>query len=185
MWIEIGVVMSSTLILQLIVDGIAMGLIYVILTSGLVIIMSTARILFMAYGVFYTVGAYTVWYAVSQFGFPYFISLPIGVLGAAVLGMLTYTLLFQRLQNVEGGFLATLISSMGLQMFLSQGNVLVFGTAPRRLPGHTYHRSLGHLPGVEKTDLHSLRYLLTSKLLVNPAGCSTVVIEQPATFTAI
>ncbi len=123
-----------SLIGQLIFDGLAMGLVFVMLAAGMVIIMSVSRILFFAYGMLYTIGAYATWYAVDRLQLPYFVSLPIGVLGAGLLGMLSYILIFQRLQGKEGGFLATLIASMGLLMVLSQGSLLVFGTVPRSIP---------------------------------------------------
>jgi branched-chain amino acid transport system permease protein len=122
------------LIGQLVFDGLAMGLVFVILATGLVLITSVNKILFMAFGMFYTIGAYTTWYAVSLLQIPYFIALVVGVLGAGIIGVLCYVLIFQRLMHVEGGFLATLIASMGLLMVLSQGGILIFGTQPRSIP---------------------------------------------------
>ena len=125
---------SFTLMGQLIFDGLAMGLVYVILATGLVLISSVNRILFMAYGIFYAIGAYTTWYIMHTLNLPYFLSLILSVLGAGLLGMLCYLLIFQRLQRIQGGFLATLIASMGLMMVLSQGDLLTFGTEARNIP---------------------------------------------------
>jgi branched-subunit amino acid ABC-type transport system permease component len=89
----------------------------------------------MAYGAFYTIGAYTTWYfTVRLVNLPYFLALIIGLLCAGMIGMLSYILIFQRLQRMEGTFLATLIASMGLSMVLSQGGLLVYGTVPRSIP---------------------------------------------------
>jgi branched-chain amino acid transport system permease protein len=112
-----------------------MGLVFVILAAGLVIIASTSKILFMAYGAFYTIGAYTTWYAVHYLNLPYFLSLFIGVACSAIIAMLSYVLIFRRLKVAEGGgFLATLIGSMGLTMALNQGGLLIYGTVPRSIP---------------------------------------------------
>jgi branched-chain amino acid transport system permease protein len=119
---------------QLVFDGLATGLVFVILATGLVLIASVNKILFMAYGMFYTIGAYTTWYAVHNLSLPYFAGLVVGVIGSGILGILCYLLVFRRLQSLEGGFLATLIASMGLMMVLSQGNLLVFGTQQRSIP---------------------------------------------------
>jgi branched-chain amino acid transport system permease protein len=119
---------------QLIFDGFSMGLVFVILATGLVLIASVNKILFMAYGFFYTIGAYVTWYAIQMLDLPYFAALLIGVIGAGLIGILCYLLVFQRLQHVEGGFLATLISSMGLLMVLGQSGLLVFGTQARSIP---------------------------------------------------
>jgi branched-chain amino acid transport system permease protein len=119
---------------QLVFDGFAMGLVFVILATGLVLLASVNKIIFMAYGMFYTIGAYVTWYLVHYLSMPYFPALLIGVLGSGGIGALSYLLIFARLSTIEGGFLASLIASMGLQMALSQGGLLVFGTVPRSIP---------------------------------------------------
>jgi branched-chain amino acid transport system permease protein len=121
------------LIGQLIFDGLAMGLVFVVLATGLVLISSVNRILFMAYGVFYTIGAYATWWVMELWDLPYFVALVIGVLLAGIIGILSYVLIFRRLQRSEGGFLATLIASMGLSMVLTQGDLLIFGTTRRSI----------------------------------------------------
>lgn len=123
-----------SLIGQLFFDGLAMGLVFVILAAGMVMITSVSKILFMAYGMFYTMGAYAVWFCVRTLDLPYFISLPIGLLAAGAMGIICYLLIFKRLQYSEGGFLATLIASMGLLLILGQGGLLVYGTVPRSVP---------------------------------------------------
>jgi branched-chain amino acid transport system permease protein len=118
---------------QLVFDGLAMGLVFVVLATGLVLISSVNRILFMAYGVFYTIGAYATWWVMHIWSLPYAAALVLGVLLAAVIGILSYLLIFRRLQRSEGGFLATLIASMGLSMMLTQGDLLIFGTTRRSI----------------------------------------------------
>lgn len=125
---------SFTLMGQLMFDGLAMGLVFVTLATGLVLIASVNRILFMAYGVFYTIGAYTTWYIIDTWQLPYFAALILSVLASGLLGILCYLLIFQRIQNMEGGFLASLIASMGLSMVLSQGDLLVYGTVAQGIP---------------------------------------------------
>ncbi len=123
-----------SLIGQLVFDGLVTGLVFVVLAAGLVLITSVNKMLFMAYGMFYTIGAYSVWYAVDHIHLPYGISLFIALLIAGLLGILCYILIFNRLRSSEGGFLATLIASMGLNMVLNQGNLLAMGTLVRGIP---------------------------------------------------
>jgi len=122
------------LIGQLFVDGLAMGVVFVILAAGLVLITSVSRILFMAYGIFYTIGAFTTWYATVNMNINYFIALIGGVLLTGILAVLCYITIFQHLQRKKGAFLATLIASMGLMMFLGQGTMLVYGTQVQGIP---------------------------------------------------
>ncbi len=119
---------------QLIFDGFAMGLVFVILACGLVLITSVNRILFMAYGLFYTIGAYTTWSCIEYLSLPYPVALLIGLVASGVLGIVCYLLVLHRLHKLEGGFLATLIASMGLLMLLNQGSIHLFGTQMRSIP---------------------------------------------------
>jgi len=113
----------------------AMGLVFVILAAGFVLISSVSKILFMAYGMFYTIGAYAVWYGVRELDLPYFVALPVGFIFAGLIGALCYVLIFRRLKSSEGGFLATLIASMGLMLVLGQSGLLIYGTVPKSVPG--------------------------------------------------
>ncbi len=122
------------LIIQLLFDGLAMGLVFILLATGLVLISSVNRMLFMAYAMFYTLGAYITWLLFQRVGVPYLAAVLGGVLFAAALGSLAYIFIFRRVQATEGGFLATLIASMGLNMVLEKGNLLIFGTAPKNIP---------------------------------------------------
>jgi branched-chain amino acid transport system permease protein len=119
---------------QLVFDGLTIGLVYVILAAGLVFILSITEILFIAYGQYYMIGAYAVWYAVHLLNFPYVPSLIIGVLASAILGILSYMLIFRRLRNMEGRFLMNLAAALGISLMLSQSGLLVFGTYPRSIP---------------------------------------------------
>jgi branched-chain amino acid transport system permease protein len=119
---------------QLVFDGLTIGLVYVILAAGLVFILSITEILFIAYGQYYMIGAYAVWYAVHLLNLPYALSLVVGVVASAVLGVVSYILIFRRLRNMEGRFLMNLTAALGVSLMLSQSGILVFGTYPRSIP---------------------------------------------------
>jgi branched-chain amino acid transport system permease protein len=129
------------LIGQLFVDGLAMGVVFVLLAAGLVLITSVSRILFMAYGMFYTIGAYTTWYINVELGVNYFLALVAGVLFSAFVGVVSYFVIFRQLQTRRSAFMATLIASMGLMSFLSQANMLIYGTRSKGIPS-VFHGTL-------------------------------------------
>jgi len=131
----------------------------VILAVGLVLITSVNKILFMAYGMFYTIGAYFTWFFIDKLSVPYAASAIIGALVSAFIGMLSYLLIFRRLQQSKGAFLATLIGSLGLMLVLNQGVLLGFGTVPRSID--PVLKGSWKLAGVTVTP---------SKLLVIAAG---------------
>lgn len=119
---------------QLIVNGLGMGLIYVLLAVGFNLILSIPRIFFIAYGEFYLLGAYVIWGMMVKWKQPFFFSLILAALVPAILGAITYRLIFQRFQYTERRFLANAIAAIGLMMVLKQAALLVFGTESRGLP---------------------------------------------------
>jgi len=119
---------------QLFFNGLAIGLVYVMLCSGMVLIQSVNQIIFIAFGQFYTIGAFLTWIGVDKLNFPYFAALAFGVAISFILGALTYLLILRHIQFKQGKFLATLIASTGLMLVLQQGSLLVFGTLPQSIP---------------------------------------------------
>ena len=115
---------------QLIVDGLAMGVVYVLLASGFNLIISTPKILFIAYGEFYMLGAYILWGLVHELEFPFLVALCLAILATAILGGIVYRLIFQR---IEGHFLAIIVGAIGLMMLMSQAIMLGFGTESKSL----------------------------------------------------
>lgn len=123
-----------SVILQLAFDGLTIGLIYVILATGLVLILSVTEIFFVAYGMFYMWGSYIAWYSVDEFGLTFFVGLLIAVAVTALLGLVSYILIFRRMQHAEGRFLTTVTAALGISLILAQAVLLVFGTQPKSIP---------------------------------------------------
>ena len=121
-----------SLIGQLIIDGLGMGLIYVLLSTGFVLILSIPRILFVAYGQFYMVGAYIVWACLVLLKWPFFISLLVAVLCTSILGAISYRLIYHYI--LKRHFLSGIVASIALMMILGQAALLIFGTHSRGMP---------------------------------------------------
>jgi branched-chain amino acid transport system permease protein len=153
---------------QLLFDGFAMGLVYVVLACGMVLITSVNKILFLAYGMFYTLGAYMAWSMLNYAHLPYAVDVVLGTITAAVIGMASYVLIFQRLQKSKGGFISTLIGSLGLMLIMNQGVLIIWGTKERSVP-QLFHGSL-KLGGVnmtaEKLIMIGIGILLTVGMFV-------------------
>lgn len=123
-----------SLVGQLIIDGLGMGLVYSLLAAGLVLILSIPRIFFIAYGQFYMLGAYVVWGSMVLLKLPFFIALLLALLATGILGIISYRLIFHFIQSLEGNFLANVVAAVGLMMLLQQAGLLVFGTTSRGVP---------------------------------------------------
>jgi len=148
---------------QLAFNGLTIGLIYVILAAGLVLILSVTEIFFIAYGQFYMVGAYVTWYTAKSLDLPYFLSLVIGVLATAALGLLSYLFIFNRIQYSDTRFLSTITAALGLSLILGQVALLIFPTTPQSIPT-VFHGALtlGKITfGVDKLALIGMGILVT------------------------
>jgi len=122
------------LIGQLTVDGVTMGMVYVILSAGIVFIMSVSRIFYLAYGQFYMLGAFVAWMAVETYHLPFLVALLLAVLVTAILGVLTYRFIFQYTTYSDQKFLATIVAAIGLMLVLSQSGLVIFGTGTHSIP---------------------------------------------------
>ena len=89
---------------QLFLDGLAMGVVFVLLCAGMVLITSVCRILFMAYGIFYTIGAYTTWFLAVKMNISFFPALVGGMLFSGLLGGLFYIILSSISREEKGRF---------------------------------------------------------------------------------
>ena len=120
--------------LQLMIDGLAMGMVYVFMASGFNLIMSVPRILFIAFGQFYMLGAFVTWYVVVPGGQNFFLGVAAGTAAAGALGALVYLLVFRKVQFSESQFLTNIIAGFGLMMILGQVALMLFGTQARGIP---------------------------------------------------
>jgi branched-chain amino acid transport system permease protein len=120
------------LVLQLMLDGLGMGLIYVLLATGFVMILSIPRVLFVAYGQFYMIGAYTVWGGMMLLKLPFFVALAGAMVICGLLGALSYLLIFRYLLHRH--FLSGIVAAIGLMMALKQLALLAFGSSSRGMP---------------------------------------------------
>ena len=120
--------------LQLIVDGLVMGLVYVLLASGFNLIIGISRILFVAYGEFYMLGAWIVWGLMVPMKLPFLVALCAATLAPAILGGIIYAVIFKFIQFKEQQFLTNIVAAMGLMLLMSQAALFVFGTESRGIP---------------------------------------------------
>lgn len=124
----------GTVLIQLVVDGLAMGMVYVLLASGFNLIIGISRILFIAYAEFYMLGAYILWGLMVPLKFPFPVALCAAMLAPAILGGIIYLVIFRYIQYKEQQFLTNIVAAIGLMMLMSQAALLVFGTESRGMP---------------------------------------------------
>ena len=123
--------MSISTLTQLVVDGLAMGLVYVLLASGINLIIDISGVLFIAYGQFYMIGAYILFALVVLLKVPFFVALCVATIMPAILGGIIYRLIFHRIRLMDRQFLNGIVAAVGLMLLIGQAGLLAFGTSSR------------------------------------------------------
>jgi branched-chain amino acid transport system permease protein len=122
--------MTSALFTQLLVNGLATGMVYVLIASGLILVLGVARIFNFAHGEFYMLGAYATFALCQVFQVNFFISIVLAMLLVALLAAVCYRLIFH---HIRGNLLLCAAASMGLSMMFERGALVSFGTQERGL----------------------------------------------------
>jgi branched-chain amino acid transport system permease protein len=118
-------------VLQLLVDGIVIGSVYVLIAAGLTLIFGILGIVNFAHGEFYMLGGYFGITASVLLGLPMLGAVIVGALAVAVVGMLCERIIFRPLQGRD--MTNSIISSFGLSVALQNAALLVFGPEPKVL----------------------------------------------------
>jgi branched-chain amino acid transport system permease protein len=126
---------------QLFIDGISMGIVYVLMGAGFNLVMSVEKILFLPFAQFYMLGAYFAWYFMVPLKIEsapawanYLIAVVVAVVGAGILGALAYRLTFRWVQYKEGQFLTTMLMGIAWMLIITQVALKLFGTESRGIP---------------------------------------------------
>jgi branched-chain amino acid transport system permease protein len=121
---------TAQLIWQSVINGLAMGWIYVLMALGLTLIFGIMHIMQFAHGEIYMLGAYAVYYLTASFKVPLLPAIVVSMLIMAGAGLVLERLLFRRLTD----FLPAVIGATGLQLILQSGAMVMFGVYQRNIP---------------------------------------------------
>jgi branched-chain amino acid transport system permease protein len=127
--------LTALMLWQQLANGIAVGSVYALISLGLTMVYGILRILHVAHAGIYTLGAYVGLLAFRFVG-DFWLSLLVGMAGAAVAGYLVERLLYTPLLHLPR--IAPLIVSIGLFTAMEEGFRIVAG--PHTL---TYNAAIG------------------------------------------
>jgi len=126
---------------QLIANGLALGMLYLLIVLGMEIIMRATRILNFAHGQIYMLGAFAFFFIYTLAHLGFVLSLIAAGLSMGLLGALLYLGVFNTIQKrMASGMpfsyrlLMSAMASVGLMMALQQAAVLTFGSQERGIP---------------------------------------------------
>lgn len=123
--------MDGALFIQLFLNGLVAGMVYVLIASGLILVLGVARIFNFAHGEFYMLGAYATFALTQILHWNYFLSVILATAVVSFLAALCYRAIFHYLR---GNLLLCAAASIGLSMMMERGALVGFGTQERGLP---------------------------------------------------
>jgi branched-chain amino acid transport system permease protein len=124
--------MNPATFVQLVFDGIAIGLVYVFMAAGFNLMLSVTNVFFIAFGMFYALGAYFTW-AFMQIGVQFFPAVIIATILCGIGGAIVHELVMARVNRGEQALSKALIASIMLFTVFYQLVLLAFGTSARGL----------------------------------------------------
>jgi branched-chain amino acid transport system permease protein len=121
--------MNETLLLQLLLNGVVIGMTYALIAVGLSLIFGVMEIVNFAHGQLYMLGATAMVLMISGLGLGYLPALLGAVLLTAVAGFVLYQGLLRYLK--QGEFERGIILTLGIGMVLQNGANWLLGASPR------------------------------------------------------
>lgn len=116
------------LLLQLAINGVAIGCLYALVAVGFAIIFGVTRIFHFAHGATYLLAAYAYYAALSIYRLPALLGLAIAALVAVVFGSCCERFVYRPMLRSESSFLTVFVASFGLFIVVENLVVLVFGS---------------------------------------------------------
>lgn len=152
-----------TLFLQLLINGLITGCVYGLLALGFSLIYSSTRIFHFAYAVNYTAVAYFLYVFLIMLEWPLLVSIGFALVCSTILGMLMEKIVYLPLHRKEAPMAITIISSLGLNIFLVNLIVMIFGNETKILR-----------PGIEKT--YQFADIIVNRIQVYQVGIFIVLV---------
>ena len=123
--------MDLSFCLQLLLNGIVIGVIYALVAMGLSLIFGVLEIVNFAHGEFYMLGAMLAYFLTMNARLGYWPTILVVTAVAMGLGYVLYEALLGSLQGE--GFERSILLTLGLSMVLQNGAVFVFTTTPKMM----------------------------------------------------
>ena len=115
--------MSIQTLIQLLVNGLVTGSVYVLVATGFTVVYGTARVMNFAHGHYYMLGAF-IYGGLVLSGVHWAISLVLTGLALGVFGLITWHIIFKPLYD---DVFLTVAASVGMGLIMVQGIIVIAG----------------------------------------------------------
>ncbi len=149
--------------LQILWNGIFIGLVYGLVAAGVSFLYSTTRIFHLAHGVVILAGGYTFWWAWAHMHLPFLVAVLSALAAAAGIGVVMNEFVYERLRRRGAKGLGYLVSTLAMLIFGTGFIIALFGASPRTFQ---VHETLIEYGGVSATSLQLIEAGTSTALLV-------------------
>jgi branched-chain amino acid transport system permease protein len=119
---------STTYLLQLMLNGLMLGLIYALIAVGLALIFGVLEVINFAHGEFLMLGGYAMALSLPLFGLSYWPALAVAVLTTSLMGVVLYEFFLRHVGQKE--FERSILTTLGISMILLYGMQYLFTATP-------------------------------------------------------
>jgi branched-chain amino acid transport system permease protein len=133
--------LDASFLVQLLLNGLVVGVIYALVAMGLSLIFGVLEIVNFAHGEFYMLGAMAAYFLSTNLGLGYWPTVALALAGGLAIGWVLYELLLVRIEGE--GFERSILLTLGLSMVLQNLAIFLFTTTPKMLQGAQTYSNVG------------------------------------------
>ena len=122
--------MTLPFFVQVLVNGLMLGLTYVLIASGFSLIYGIMRLLNFAHGEFYMLGAFAAYLLCEALGLNYYAALLLSMILIAALGILVYRFFLRPFRDQHD---PSLVIALGVAMLIGGLALLIFGESDKSI----------------------------------------------------
>jgi branched-chain amino acid transport system permease protein len=124
--------MNTTLLVQLLVNGLIVGALYGVVAMCFVLIYKASQVVNFAQGEFVLIGAWACWWLVATLKLPFWLSFPVCLVFMAVLGVLVQVVVLRPL--IGEPVISIVMVTIGLSIFFQSLLKWMFGSFVQPFP---------------------------------------------------
>jgi branched-chain amino acid transport system permease protein len=128
---------SSVELIQSLVNGVGIGLVYGLIAIGFCVIYNASGIVNFAQGVFVMLGGMFTHALLTQLGVPIALSAVISIVLVAAVGLAVQFLIITPMWNRKAPLFAIILATLAVQILIEQIVILTLGDQPRTYPEFT------------------------------------------------
>lgn len=125
--------LSLDVIITILLNGIAMGMVYALIAMGVILLVRAIGVLNFAQGDLLMLGAYISYALLVQLKLPMWVMIPIAFLCFAVIALIFMFSIYWPLRNASYPA-AIIIATMGASIVIKESVMLIWGNVPLRMP---------------------------------------------------